>query len=94
MPKEEGGKLVEKFRKISLLNVEGKIFFSLKSDRITNFVINNGYINTSIKKGGIPRVAGCIEHTAILSQLIKEAKKEKKPGCIWLNPLQCDQCSP
>ena len=69
-----------------MLNVEGKIFFSLKSDRITNFVINNGYINTSIQKGGIPRVAGCIEHTAILSQLIKEAKKEKKNLVVtWLD---------
>ena len=86
IPKEEGAKSVEKFRTISLLNVEGKIFFSLKSDRITNFVINNGYINTSIQKGGIQRVAGCIEHTAILSQLIKEAKKEKKNLVVtWLD---------
>ena len=86
IPKEEGAKSVEKFRTISLLNVEGKIFFSLKSDRISNFVINNRYINTSIQKGGIPRVAGCIEHTAILSQLIKEAKKEKKNLVVtWLD---------
>ena len=76
IPKEDGAKSVEKFRTISLLNVEGKIFFSLKADRITDFLVKNKYINASIQKGGIPNVSGCIEHTAILSQLIREAKKE------------------
>ena len=86
IPKENGAKSVEKFRTISLLNVEGKIFFSLKADRITDFLVMNKYINTSIQKGGIPNVSGCIEHTAILSQLIKEAKKEKKNLVVtWLD---------
>ena len=86
IPKEDGAKSVEKFRTISLLNVEGKIFFALKADRITEFVIENNYVNTSIQKGGIPKVSGCIEHTAILSQLIKEAKEEKKNLVVtWLD---------
>ena len=40
-----------------------------------------------MQKGGIPNVSGCIEHTtAILSQLIKEAKKEKKNLVVtWLD---------
>ena len=86
IPKENGAKSVEKFRTISLLNVEGKIFFSLKADRITDFLMTNKYINASIQKGGIPNVSGCIEHTSILSQLIKEAKKEKKNLVVtWLD---------
>ena len=86
IPKEDGAKSVEKFRTISLLNVEGKIFFSLKADRITDFLVKNKYINASIQKGGIPNVSGCIEHTAILSQLIREAKKEKKNLVVtWLD---------
>ena len=86
IPKEEGAKTVEKFRTISLLNVEGKLFFSLKSDRITSFLMNSNYIDPSVQKGGIPGVSGCLEHTAILSQLIKEAKAEKKNLVVtWLD---------
>ena len=86
IPKEDDAKAVEKFRTISLLNVEGKLFFALKADRITDFVTKNNFINTSIQKGGIPKVSGCLEHTAILSQLIKEAKAKKRNLVVtWLD---------
>ena len=86
IPKEEGASTVYKFRTISLLNVEGKLFFSLKADRITDFLLASGYIDPSIQKGGIPGVSGCLEHTAVLSQLIREAKSEKKNLVItWLD---------
>ena len=86
IPKEEGASSVNKFRTISLLNVEGKLFFSMKADRITDFVLARGYIDPSIQKGGIPGVSGCLEHTALLSQLIREAKAEKKNLVItWLD---------
>ena len=78
IPKEEGATAVEKFRTISLLNVEGKLFFALKADRILDFVLTNKYMDTSIQKGGIPATSGCLENTAVLSQLIREAKTEKK----------------
>jgi len=47
---EENASSVEKYRTISLLNVEGKLFFSLKSERILDFALANGYIDTSIQK--------------------------------------------
>ena len=81
IPKEENASSVEKYRTISLLNVEGKLFFSLKSERILDFALANGYIDTSIQKGGVPGVSGCLEHTAVVSQLIREAKKEEKSSC-------------
>ena len=86
IPKEDGASTVEKFRTISLLNVEGKLFFSMKADRITEFLTGSGYIDPAIQKGGIPGVSGCLEHTAILSQLIREAKSEKKNLVVtWLD---------
>ena len=86
IPKEENASSVEKFRTISLLNVEGKLFFSLKSERIIDYVLANGYIDTSIQKGGVPGVSGCLEHTSVISQLIREAKKEKKNLVVtWLD---------
>ena len=59
---------------MSLLNVEGNIF-SLKADSITYFLIKNRLIKSSLQKGGIPKVSGCLEHTAMLAQLIRKAKK-------------------
>ena len=86
IPKEDGASTVDKFRTISLLNVEGKLFFSMKADRITDFLIESCYIDPAIQKGGIPGVSGCLEHTSILSQLIREAKAEKKNLVVtWLD---------
>ena len=86
IPKEEGATEVGKFRTISLLNVEGKLFFAFKANRILDFVLGNEYLDTSIQKGGVPGMSGCLEHTALLSQLIREAKKEKKNLVVtWLD---------
>ena len=86
IPKEDGATSVEKFRTISLLNVEGKLYFALQADRLVTYTLANGYIDTSIQKGGVPAVSGCMEHTAILSQLIREAKAEKKDlVVVWLD---------
>ena len=43
---------IKDFRPIALLNVEGKLFFSLVSKRLeTHIIINNKFINLSIQKG-------------------------------------------
>ena len=86
IPKEEGATDISKFRTISLLNVEGKLFFSFKAKRLLDYLLANNYIDTTIQKGGIPGVSGCLEHNALLSQLIQEAKAEKKNLVVtWLD---------
>ena len=86
IPKEDGATSVEKFRTVSLLNVEGKLYFALRADRLVTYTLANKYIDTSIQKGGVPGISGCMEHTAILSQLIREAKAEKKGlVVVWLD---------
>ena len=50
IPKEDGATSVEKFRTISLLNVEGKLYFALWSDRLVTYALANKYIDTSIQK--------------------------------------------
>ena len=86
IPKEDGATDIGKFRTISLLNVEGKLFFSFKAKRLLDFTLANKYIDTTIQKGGIPGVSGCLEHTSLLSQLIQEAKSEKKNLVVtWLD---------
>ena len=86
IPKEEKSELLSQFRPISLLNVEGKIFFSVLSRRLSNFVLANGYIDTSVQKAGIPGFPGCLEHASAIWSIIKRAKTEKKHlDVIWLD---------
>ena len=86
IPKEDESTGIKDFRTISLLNVEGKILLSILSKRITHFWLANEYLDISVQKGGIPGVSGCIEHTSVLSQIIKEAIKNKGDlAVIWLD---------
>ena len=54
---------------------------------MTRFVINNGYVNTSIQKAGILGFPGCIEHTIMLWDQIKTMKNNKSVELyiIWLD---------
>ncbi|KAL7856411.1 hypothetical protein AOLI_G00200150 [Acnodon oligacanthus] len=74
IPKEEELKTINQFRTISLLSVEGKIFFSIVARRLTDYLLRNSYIDTSVQKGGIPNVPGCLEHTGVVTQLIRESR--------------------
>ena len=78
IPKEENAKNIEQFRTISLLSVEGKIFFAILSRQLTEFLLRNKYIDTSVQKGGIPGVPGCLEHTGVVTQLIRDAREGKE----------------
>lgn len=77
IPKEGNASTIEQFRIISLLCVKGKIFFKIVSQRLMEFLLKNGYIDTSVQKGGVPGVRGCLEHTGVVSQLIREAKETR-----------------
>ena len=76
IPKEKNSTEINQFRPISLLNVEGKIFFSVMAYRLTKYLSENGYINTLVQKEGIPGVSGCLEHTTMIWEA-QRAKSEK-----------------
>ena len=85
-PKEKDSKDITQFRTISLLNIEGKIFFSILSKRLISYLLTNNYIDTSVQKGGVPGFSGCIEHTSAISQLIREARVNKSDlTVVWLD---------
>lgn len=65
IPKEENSTNLKQFRSISLLSVEGKIYFSIVSRQLTEFLLKNNYIDTSMQKGGTPGMP--------VTQLIREA---------------------
>ncbi|KAK3735128.1 hypothetical protein RRG08_054480 [Elysia crispata] len=86
IPKEQNSTEINQFRPISLLNVEGQIFFSVMASCLTKYLTENGYINTSVQKGGIPGVSGCLEHAKMIWEAIQRAKSEKlNLDVIWLD---------
>ena len=78
IPKEKDSTSISQFRPISLLNVEGKIFFSIIAQRLSTYLLKNCFIDTSIQKAGIPGFPGCLEHINVIWQQIQSAKKERK----------------
>ena len=68
---------ITNFRRLSLLNVEGKIFFGVLARRMTTFLMSNHYTNTSIQKAEIPGFPGCLEHSQMICISILTAKRDK-----------------
>lgn len=86
IPKEENSSSIKQFCTISLLNVEGKIFFGILASRLTSFLLSNKYIDTPVQKGGVPGVPGCIEHTSVISKIIEDAKRNQGDlAVLWLD---------
>ena len=82
VPKEKNSLTINQFGTISLLNVGVKMYMSALAKRISGHMVENSYIDTSTQKAGIPGVSGCIEHTSVISQLIKEVKKGKNFAAV------------
>lgn len=78
IPKEKDATDISQFRPICLLNVEGKIFFSVIAQRLSTYLEKNKYVDTSVQKAGIPGFSGCLEHTSMIWHQIQAAKKDKR----------------
>ena len=76
---------IEDFRPIALLNVEGKLFFSLIARRLEEHIIQKNRItNLSIQKGCMAKVPGCREHMSLVWDELKTAKSNKTSiTAIW-----------
>ncbi|KAJ3585686.1 hypothetical protein NHX12_014405 [Muraenolepis orangiensis] len=86
IPKEENSTQLDQFHIISLLCVEAKVFFSAVSKRLCTYLAENTYIDTSVQKGGISGMPGCLEHTGLVTQLIREARENKgNLSVLWLD---------
>ncbi|XP_052260998.1 uncharacterized protein LOC127865149 [Dreissena polymorpha] len=53
---------------------------------MTSYLLQNKYIDTAEQKGGVPGVSRCVEHTGVITQIIKEARENKGDlAVIWLD---------
>ena len=53
------------------------MFLSVLARRMTTHLLNNNYIDISVQKGGVPGVSGCVEHTSVPSEIIRDARENK-----------------
>ena len=73
-------------RPITVLNVEGRLFFTLYQQRLCSFMIANHYMKAQVQKAFLPGVAGCVEHATIHSEMFKDAKQSQRAICTsWLD---------
>lgn len=77
IPREANSKDIGQFRNIALLNVEGKIFFAVLARRMTTYLLENGYIDTSCQKAGVPGFPGCVEQSAMIWDQIQRVGEDR-----------------
>lgn len=67
-----------------MINTE---LFSIVARRVTQCLLKNQYIDTSVQKSGIPQVPWCHEHTGVITQMTWEAHEGRGDlayfGLIW-----------
>ena len=89
IPKVEkpDSKLLTDYRQIALGNVEGKLFWSMVSDRFYKYlVIDNPIIDTSCQKGSIQKMSGVWEHTSMVWSALQDCKSSRKSiAILWLD---------
>ena len=86
LPKEQNAERIGQFRPISIINVVCKIFMGILAKRTVAFLQNNGYVDESVQKAGIPGIPGCVEHAYANWDEIQKAKQNKSNlNVVWLD---------
>jgi hypothetical protein len=76
----------EEFRPIAITNTAGKLFFSIISDRLQEFMVKNKYIKTAVQKGFLFGVPGCVEHSFALVEALRRVRADKRAIVIsWID---------
>ena len=76
------------FRPITLEPVLSKVMTSLIRNRIFSFVLENKFIECDIQKWFWTGLSGTIEHTELLTHIIRNAKKKQKQLVVTLFDLK------
>src|SRR3569623_2129846 len=73
-------------RPISVLNAEGRLFWTVFQKRLSRFMLTNGFIDSRVQKGFMEGVAGCVEHTSMLREVLTHAKRHQRTIAMsWLD---------
>ena len=74
------------FRPIALTPCIGKIYTSILKDRWCDFLLSNGFLDTSVQKAFLPGVCGTDEHHFKLWSLMEDARRNRRCLSVcWLD---------
>ena len=79
---------VSNYRPVTMTNTDGKILLSILASRSLSYMKVNGYYDLGIQKGFINDMAGCAEHTTMLSELLKNAKQSNRQITVCWTDLE------
>ncbi len=86
LDKGKGSSSPEIMRPISVLNVEGRLFFSIVHYRLAPFLVKNGYIKIKDQKAFIDGIAGCIEQGTLVYEALRYAVRHQTAITVaWLD---------
>ncbi|XP_063680027.1 uncharacterized protein LOC134815422 [Bolinopsis microptera] len=75
-----------KFRNITMTNTSGKVAMGMLADKMLDYMTTNKYIDTSVQKGFLRKMPGCIEHTQALMEELRDAKsKRRQVYAVWVD---------
>ena len=86
IPKSEELSDPSKFRNITKTNTSGKLSMGVMADTMLEYMVSNKYIDTSVQKGFMKTMPGCLEHIQALMEELKDAKTTKRQiYVVWVD---------
>ena len=86
IPKTDDLSDPSKFRNITKTNTSGKLSMGVLADKMLDYMVSNKYIDTSVQKGFMKKMSGCVEHTQVLMEELKDAKSTRRQMfVVWVD---------
>ena len=90
LPKTEVTDRPDKMRPVTVLSSEGRskgrLFWRVFQRRMASFMLKNEYIIRSVQGAFLEKTSGCIEHCAVLDEVICDVRESQRQILIsWLN---------
>ncbi|KAI4901999.1 hypothetical protein NFI96_003045 [Prochilodus magdalenae] len=80
------GKICKNNRGLKIHQSRMKCLVQDNAAQRTGLAPGNKYIDTTVQKGGIPGVPGCLEHTGVVTLLIRQAREGNGDlSVLWLD---------
>ena len=62
------------FRPIALTSCVGKLFHQILSERISKYLVSNGFLDSETQKAFLSKISGCEDHNLVMGEIINHAK--------------------
>ena len=83
---KSGSQSLEDFRDLTLFNTTLKTVMGVWARRVRRFMLVNKYFDTTLQKGFLPKISGCLEFNHTIVDIIKTNLQANKDAfIIWMD---------